>query len=151
VGLGFGPKLFGFRAGGIRFNLHRMTQIDSNDLTILVVDDDEDLRLLVMHLLKGAGYRLIGATSGVQARQRALEDSPDLILMDIGMPGMDGLTALWKMREEPELAHVPVIILTAYDSYDLRAEAASAGCQDYLVKPFDPAELTAMVERVLQS
>jgi CheY-like chemotaxis protein len=128
-----------------------MSQIDNNDLTILVVDDDEDLRVLVMRLLQLEGYRLIGATSGVQARQRALEESPDLVLMDIGMPGMDGLTALWKMREDAELAHVPVIILTAYDSYDLRAEAASAGCQDYLVKPFDPADLTAMIERVLQS
>ncbi len=132
-------------------NCYSMTQIDNNDLTIMVVDDDEDLRLLVMRLLQLEGYRPIGAASGVQARQRALEDSPDLILMDIGMPRMDGLTALWKMREDPELAHVPVIILSAYDSYDLRGEAASAGCQGYLAKPFETADLMAMVERVLRS
>jgi CheY-like chemotaxis protein len=64
---------------------------------------------------------------------------------------MDGLTAIWKMREEPELAHVPVIIISAYDSYDLRGEAASAGCQGYLTKPIDPADLKAMVNRVLSN
>jgi two-component system cell cycle response regulator DivK len=128
-----------------------MTQIDNNDMTIMVVDDDDDVRLLIMRILQVEGYRQIGAASGVEAHQLALEDTPDLILMDIGMPRMDGLTALWKMREYPELAHVPVVIISAYDSYDLRGEAASAGCQGYLTKPIDPADLRAMVKRVLRS
>ena len=128
-----------------------MTQIDNNDMTIMVVDDDDDVRLLIMSILQVEGYRQIGAASGVEAHQLALEDTPDLILMDIGMPRMDGLTALWKMREHPELAHVPVVIISAYDSYDLRGEAASAGCQGYLTKPIEPADLRAMVKRVLRS
>ena len=128
-----------------------MTQIDNNDFTIMVVDDDDDVRLLIMSILQVEGYRQIGAASGVEANQLALEDTPDLILLDIGMPRMDGLTALWKMRDEPELAHVPVVIISAYDSYDLRGEAASAGCQGYLTKPIDPADLRAMIKRVLRS
>ena len=128
-----------------------MTQIDNNDFTIMVVDDDDDVRLLIMSILQVEGYRQIGAASGVEAHQLALEDTPDLILLDIGMPRMDGLTALWKMRDEPELAHVPVVIISAYDSYDLRGEAASAGCQGYLTKPIDPADLRAMVKQVLRS
>ena len=128
-----------------------MTQIDNNDFTIMVVDDDDDVRLLIMSILQVEGYRQIGAASGIEAHQLALEDAPDLILLDIGMPRMDGLTALWKMRDEPELAHVPVVIISAYDSYDLRAEAASAGCQGYLTKPIDPADLRAMIKRVLRS
>ncbi len=64
---------------------------------------------------------------------------------------MDGLTAFWKIREEPKLAHVPVIIISAYDSYDLRSQAASAGCQGYLIKPIEPADLKAIIKRVLRS
>ncbi len=130
---------------------YRMTHIDNNDITIMVVDDDDEVRLLIMRMLQIEGYRQVGAASGAEAHQRALDDTPDLILMDIGMPRMDGLTVLWKMREQPELAHVPVIIISAYDSYDLRGEAASAGCQGYLTKPIDPADLEAMVRRVLES
>ncbi len=128
-----------------------MTQIDNSDMTIMVVDDDYDVRVMIMSILQIEGYRQIGAASGVEAQQRALEDTPDLILMDIGMPRMDGLTTLWKMREDPELAHVPVIIVSAYDSHDLRAEAASAGCQGYLTKPISHDDLKATVKRVLQS
>ena len=131
--------------------VYRMTQIDNNDMTIMVVDDDDDVRLLIMSILQVEGYRQIGAASGVEAHRLALEDTPDLILLDIGMPRMDGLTALWKMREDPELAHVPVVIISAYDSYDLRGEAASAGCQGYLTKPIDLADLKATLKRVLRS
>ena len=101
----------------------------------MVVDDDDDLRTMVEEILRRAGYVVICAASGQEAYPLALETLPDLIMMDIGMPEMDGLTTLWKMRKHDELATVPVIILTAYDSYDLRGEAASTGCHSYLTKP----------------
>ena len=126
-----------------------MAQIDNNNLTILVVDDDEDLRLLVTQMLRSEGYSVIGAANGTEAQQLALQHVPDLILMDIGLPGVDGLTTIWKMREEAELVDVPIIVLSAYDSYDLRGEAASAGCQGYLTKPLEVVELTGMVKRIL--
>ncbi len=105
-----------------------------NDRTIMVVDDDDDLQAIVRELLRRAGYRVVSAGSGPEAYSLALETLPDLIMMDIGMPGMDGLTTLWEMRKHDELATVPVIILTAYESYDLRGEAASTGRMIYAGK-----------------
>lgn len=123
--------------------------MNTNDRTIMVVDDDDDLRIMVEEILRKAGYVVIGAASGYDAHLLALEKVPALIIMDIGMPGMDGLTTLWKMRKHEELAKVPVIILTAYESYDLRGEAASAGCKNYLTKPFEPVELRQLVSTLL--
>ncbi|MGI8917666.1 MAG: response regulator [Pyrinomonadaceae bacterium] len=117
--------------------------------TIMVVDDDDDLRSMVEGLLRRAGYVVVGVASGYEAHSLALKTLPALIIMDIGMPGMDGLTTVWKMRKHDELATVPVIIMTAYESYDLRGEAASAGCHKYLTKPFEPAELKALVNQIL--
>lgn len=115
----------------------------------MVVDDDDDLRTMVEGFLRRAGYVVVGAASGQDAHSLALKTMPALIILDIGMPGMDGLTTLWKMREHDELATVPVIILTAYESYDLRSEAASVGCHTYLTKPFEPVELKALVSQLL--
>jgi DNA-binding response OmpR family regulator len=119
------------------------------DRTIMVVDDDDDLRTMVEGFLRRAGYVVVGAASGQDAHSLAIKTMPALIILDIGMPGMDGLTTLWKMRKHDELATVPVIILTAYESYDLRGEAASVGCHTYLTKPFEPVELKALVNQLL--
>jgi two-component system, OmpR family, response regulator RpaA len=124
-------------------------QMSFNTRTIMVVDDDDDLRTMVEGLLRRAGYVVVGVASGYEAHPLALQTLPALIILDIGMPGMDGLTTLWKMRKHDELATVPVIILTAYESYDLRGEAASVGCHNYLTKPFEPAALKALVNQLL--
>jgi CheY-like chemotaxis protein len=116
---------------------------------ILVVDDDEDLRTMVEVILRGRGYRVVSAASGAEAYNLAVTEAPDLVLMDIGMPDVDGLATVWKMREDPALAEVPVVIITAYDSYDLRGEAASAGCKGYLTKPFEPDQLREVVRQIL--
>lgn len=123
--------------------------MSKSDRTIMVVDDDEDLRALVGEFLRKSGYVVIVAASGQDACPLALKTLPSLIIMDIGMPGEDGLTALWEMRKHDELATVPVIILTAYESYDLRGEAASAGCHTYMTKPFEPLELREVVNQLL--
>ena len=122
-----------------------MNETSDNNPTVMVVDDDEDCRVLLSELLRREGYQVIAASDGVEAQRIALGNTPQLILMDIGMPDIDGLSALWQMREHPELAEVPVLIVTAYDSYDLRAEAASVGCHGYLTKPIDLDELKALV------
>ena len=123
--------------------------MNPTDRTIMVVDDDDDLRTMVQGLLSRAGYDVVGAASGHDAEPLALKSPPALIIMDIGMPEMDGLTTLWNMRKHNALATVPVIILTAYDSYDLRGEAVSAGCHNYLTKPVEPAELKELVNKLL--
>ena len=122
-----------------------MNEKSNNNPIVMVVDDDEDCRVLLSELLRREGYQVIAASDGVEAQRMALGHTPQLILMDIGMPDIDGLSALWRMREHPELAEVPVLIVTAYDSYDLRAEAASIGCQGYVTKPIDLDELKVLV------
>ena len=116
---------------------------------ILVVDDDDDIRLLLAKILRKEGYRVIEVSNAAAAETAALNETPDLVLMDIGMPGVDGLTAVWSMRERPELAEVPVVIVSAYDSFDLRAEATAEGCKGYLTKPLDPEMLISKVHEIL--
>ena len=123
--------------------------MSNSDRTIMVVDDDDDLRTMVGEILRRSGYVVTNAANGQEACQLALQILPHLVIMDIGMPEMDGLTTIWKMRKHEELSTVPVIILSAYDSYDLRGEAASAGCQGYLTKPFELEELQQMVIRAM--
>lgn len=116
---------------------------------ILVVDDDDDLRAMVEVILRGSGYRVVDAASGAEAFDLAINEPPDLVLMDIGMPDVDGLSTIWRLRENPALAEIPVVIITAYDSYDLRGEAASAGCKGFLTKPFEPNQLREVVSQIL--
>jgi DNA-binding response OmpR family regulator len=118
--------------------------------TIMVVDDNDEVRLLLTQFLWASGYRVIAAESAFEAERLALETIPQLILMDIGMPHVDGLSAIWRMRDHAELANVPVVIISACDSYDLRAEAAGAGCKGYLQKPVGTEELKALMKQVLQ-
>lgn len=115
----------------------------------MVVDDDDDARSMIAQFLNFVGYHVIQASNSNEAQEHALKSLPELILMDIGMPQVDGLTAIWKMRERPELAEVPVVILSAYDSYDLRAEAASTGCHGYLTKPVEPDQLRTVLSEIL--
>ncbi len=117
--------------------------------TILVVDDDDDIRFLLAELLRREGYCVVEASSGVEAERAALKQIPQLILMDIGMPGLDGLSTVWRMREHPEIANVPVVIVSAYDAYDLRGEAAAQGCKGYLTKPLEVKELRSLVGEIL--
>lgn len=126
-------------------------QLRANKLHVLVVDDDDDIRFLMAQILRNEGYCVTEAASGREAEELALVQTPDLVLMDIGMPGEDGLTSVWRLRGRPELAEVPVVIVSAYDSYDLRAEAAAEGCIGYLTKPLDPVVLRFKVDEILRS
>jgi two-component system cell cycle response regulator DivK len=124
-------------------------ETSGNVTTILVVDDDDDVRAMIVQFLSSQGYQIVQAANSNEAQQLALDSLPDLILMDIAMPHVDGLTAVWRMREHPALAEIPVVILSAYDSYDLRAEAASTGCQGYLTKPVEPDQLKTLIKQIL--
>ena len=127
----------------------RADSLEKRKLNILVVDDDDDIRFLIAKMLSKEGYCVTDAASAAEAEIAARAQNPDLILMDIGMPELDGLSAVWRMRELPELAEVPVVIVSAYDSFDLRAEATAEGCKGYLTKPVDPVVLAAKVREIL--
>jgi two-component system response regulator MtrA len=117
--------------------------------TVLVCDNEEILRDLVRASLHGNGYILLEARDGDEALAEARRSRPDLILLDMMMPGRSGLEVLEELRGDPELQDVPVVMLTARAQAADREAAASAGADHFLSKPFSPAELTRLVEELL--
>jgi len=116
---------------------------------IVVADDDADIRDLVVLKLESSGHEVVAVADGAAAVEVSRADSPDLILLDVMMPGMNGLDACRAIRSEPGLATVPVILLTARaQSADIE-EGVSAGATDYVVKPFSPRELATRVDALL--
>jgi CheY-like chemotaxis protein len=119
------------------------------DPLILVVDDFDDAREMYSDYLVYSGFRVAGASNGAHALDRALALHPDLILMDLSMPGMDGWEATRRLKANPDTQQIPVIALTghALDSYTERA--LQAGCDGCLVKPCLPARMVTEVRRLL--
>ena len=110
--------------------------------TILIVDDDPRSRELLVTVLNDDGYRLLQADSGVQALEIAASPPPpDIIIMDVMMPVMDGFETCRKIRGEPSLQSIPVILVTALDNRRARLEGLKAGADELITKPFDPSEL----------
>src|SRR5574337_522347 len=115
---------------------------------ILVVDDEESIRWTLRKALEREGYRVALAADGVEALRRAADPDVDLVLMDIKMPGADGLETLSRIKEaRPEL---PVIIMTAFATLQAAVQAMKRGAYDYITKPFDFDELTILVQRVFE-
>lgn len=117
---------------------------------ILIVDDDPDLLQLTSSLLAQAGYQTFTATMGLEALDCVDQIRPDLIILDVMMPGMDGYEVCRRLRRKPELARVPVIMLTARDTPEAKIQAFEAGADQYVNKPFHAAELRARVQGLLQ-
>ncbi len=117
---------------------------------ILVVDDDPDILQFVQINLELDGFRVETAPGGRQALERASENPPDLMLLDIMMPEIDGLTVLRRMRSNPTTGSVPVIILSARSLAEDRVKGLDLGADDYITKPFDLEELVARVRTVLR-
>ncbi len=116
--------------------------------TVLVVEDDAPIRRGLVDALRFAGYALLEAENGAQGLEMALRTQPDLILLDVAMPEMDGFEVLQRVREtHPGL---PVIMLTARGSEEDRVRGLRKGADDYVVKPFSTSELLARVEAVLR-
>jgi two-component system, cell cycle response regulator DivK len=115
--------------------------------TILLVDDHEDNRLALMMVLERGGYRAIGAENGAEALERARRERPDLVLMDLAMPVMDGRTAMRELRNDPATRDIPIVVLTAMALSVDRDELIAEGFDGLLVKPCMPAALMAEVRR----
>jgi len=116
---------------------------------ILIVDDNQDNRELVVKILKRQGYATCEAADGEEALARAASDRPDLILMDIALPKIDGLEATRRLRQMAELKDTPVIALTAHAMKGDRERALAAGCCDYITKPINVRDLPEQIARNL--
>lgn len=117
---------------------------------ILFIDDDIDTLKLVGLMLERQGYEIAVASDGISGLSKAATELPDLILLDVMMPDLDGLEVTRRLRADPALAHIPIIMFTAKTMVDDKVAGFEAGVDDYLTKPTHPAELTAHVKAVLQ-
>ena len=115
----------------------------------LIVEDFEDSRFMMRKLLEMAGYRVLEATDGEQAVKLAVRKKPALILMDLSLPRMDGLSATRRIRRRKRFSKLPIVAVSAYDSPESRKEALAAGCDEYLAKPIDFDQLNLVVNRFL--
>ncbi len=116
---------------------------------ILVIEDQEDNRRIVRDLLTSAGYEMIEAGTGEEGLSLAEANPPDLILMDIQLPGMDGYETTRRIKAHPALRRVPVIAVTSYALSGDDAKALAAGCDAYVTKPFSPRALLAKIREYL--
>jgi pilus assembly protein CpaE len=116
---------------------------------ILIVDDDVNALKLIGYTLHREGYEIIAAQSGQEALAKAEEEKPQLVILDIMMPGMDGYEVCRRLRAAPQTAQVPVIMLTAKSQVEDKVAGFEAGADDYLTKPVIPAELMARVKALL--
>jgi two-component system, cell cycle response regulator DivK len=118
---------------------------------LLYIDDTENNRILVTRRLERAGHQVLTAESATQGLAMASAEMPNLILMDMGMPDVDGWSATRQLKADPKLRHIPVIALTAHAMQGDRQKALEAGCDDYETKPFDFARLIEKIQALLAS
>jgi CheY-like chemotaxis protein len=124
-------------------------ELTLKDFLVLVVDDSIDNVLVISMDLQHQGYRVVTASDGQEAVHVASRISPDIILMDIGMPGLDGLAAARKIREDGALRTVPIIAVTAFETEGFQLAARDAGFDAYLRKPIDFDRLHDLIRRLL--
>ena len=117
---------------------------------ILVVEDDTDIAALIAHYLEKAGHRVERVTSGADVLPRLRKAAADLVILDLMLPGMDGLLVCQAMRNDPAMAAIPIIMLTARGEESDRVSGLELGADDYVTKPFSPKELAARVTALLR-
>ena len=116
---------------------------------ILVVEDQEDLRGVLCDLLTGSGYAVIEAADGRSGVAKALSDRPDLILMDIQLPVLDGYDATRQIKADPNLKATPIIAVSSYAMKGDEEKAGAAGCDHYVTKPYSPIQLLRLIRGFL--
>ena len=116
---------------------------------VLAIEDHEENRRIMRLLLASAGIDMIEAVTGEDGVAMAEKERPDVILMDIQLPGLDGYEATRRIKSNPELRHIPIIVVTSYALSGDDVKAFEAGCDAYVTKPFVPRELLAKVRGYL--
>ncbi|MDQ3824001.1 MAG: response regulator [Actinomycetota bacterium] len=125
------------------------TAVDVRQPLVLVADDEPDIRDLVAIRLARASYRVATARDGAEAMERAVELQPDLIVLDVNMPGQDGFETSRRLREDPRTSHVPVVFLTARTREQDVVTGYARGGDGYVTKPFEPHELLERVDALV--
>ena len=118
--------------------------------TILLAEDFDDTRLMMKLWLTKKGYRVLEAESGEEAIALAQSQRPALIIMDVMMPGLNGLDATRRIREDQSLKKTPIVVVSAYGAAEYRAKAINAGCTEYVSTPFEPELLGRLIEKLLR-
>ncbi len=118
--------------------------------TILVVDDNATNLKLACYVLEGEGHTVLAAKDAQEALDLLEKSAPDLILMDIQMPGMDGLTLTRRLKADPARQHIPIVALTSFAMKGDDVKARDAGCDGYITKPIDAVKLPALIAEILQ-
>ena len=116
---------------------------------ILIVEDQEDLRAILRDLLSAHGYTVIEAVEGTESIAKAASERPDLVLMDIQLPVLDGYDATRQIKALPGLAAIPVIAVSSFAMKGDEEKARDSGCDDYVTKPYSPVDLLRLVKRYL--
>lgn len=117
--------------------------------TILAVDDSASMRQMVTFTLKGAGYDVLEASDGVEALAVAQNGAVDLVLSDVNMPNMDGITLIKELRSLDSYKYTPMLMLTTESGDDKKSEGKQAGATGWIVKPFNPEQLLKVIKKVL--
>ena len=128
-----------------------MSTVTNGRRTILVVDDFDDTRLLLRTWLERRGFRVVEAENGIQAVNQAETESPDLIIMDMQMPQLDGLSATRRIRNLKSMNSVPIVAVSAYGADQFREQALAAGCNEYVSTPFEPATLERVIRDLVHA
>src|SRR5262249_268483 len=131
--------------------LHTMHGDEFMKPKILVVDDEPDVVQLIEYNLKAAGYDVINAADGEEALKKARAGSPDLIILDLMLPEVEGLDVCKILRRDTSTSAIPIVMLTAKASETDRVLGLELGADDYVTKPFSPRELVLRVKRLLRS
>ena len=117
--------------------------------TIMIVEDYDDTRILLRRVLERLGYSVLEASNGQEAVDIADREHPDLILMDLDLPILDGIAATQRIRKQPEMEKVPIVAVTAYPMSYTHVKAFAKGCNEYMAKPIDTTELERLVTHYL--
>ncbi len=117
--------------------------------TILVIEDYSDTRELLSGILRYQGYNVIEAEDGLEGLLKAIANYPDLIIMDLALPEMDGIQLARRIHGEPKLARTPIFVVSAYLTEEVKADARAAGCVEVFSKPFDADELLERINATL--
>lgn len=128
-----------------------MTKDQKSARTIMVVEDYDDTRMFLKIGLEELGYSVLEATNGQEAVDIASREHPDLILMDLDLPILDGIAATQQIRQQTEMERVPIVAVTAYPMSYTHVKAFSKGCDEYMAKPIDMEELERLVSRYLNT